>query len=372
MAFLHTQKQRAGALVIALGVLIVVALLPFASGLLGVAVLYVICAPAHRWLRRRVPSRVSALLVLLAALALICLPGATLLGLMLNETPATLRSLQEGRLFTEMAGVRILGVDVGQQLADAGGALVAWVSTQAFALFGNAARGALSLLISFFGVYYLLVSPGHVWPAIRDFLPFPDATAEALRRRFLLVTEATLLGTALTALIQGTIVGLGFWAVGLDGAVFWGFITALASVLPVMGSALVWAPAAAVLLLSGRFGGAAGMLAVGAAAGTVDNFVRLYVFKAISNIHPMATLVGAFAGFKYFGILGVLLGPLGIAYFFELLKIYRQEYVVGAPTPAPVDESSESPAPADAPAPPEAARRDAEDAAHAELVPAPE
>ncbi|HEU0052157.1 MAG TPA: AI-2E family transporter, partial [Longimicrobium sp.] len=319
MAFLHTQKQRAAALVVTLGVLIVAALLPFASGLLGVAVLYVICAPAHRWLSRRVPPRVSALLVLLAALALICLPGATLLGLLLNETPDALRSMQNGQFFTEIAGVRILGVDVGQQLADAGGALVTWVSSQAFVLFGNAARGALSLLISFFGVYYLLVSPGHVWPAIRDFLPFPDATAEALRRRFLLVTEATLLGTILTAMIQGMVVGLGFWAVGLDGAVFWGFITGLASVLPVMGSALVWAPATVVLLLTGHVGGAAGMLAVGGIAGSVDNFVRLYVFKAISNIHPMATLVGAFAGFKYFGILGVLLGPLGIAYFFELL-----------------------------------------------------
>ena len=67
------------------------------------------------------------------------------------------------------------------------------------------------------------------------------------------------------------------------------------------------------------------------------------VFKKVSNIHPMATLIGAFAGLKYFGLLGVLLGPLAIAYFFEMLKMYRQEYVAGhgaergrarCPTPA--------------------------------------
>jgi len=77
-------------------------------------------------------------------------------------------------------------------------------------------------------------------------------------------------------------------------------------------------------------------LAVGVAAGAADNFVRLFVYRAVSNIHPMATLVGAFAGLKYFGILGVLLGPLAIAYFFELLRMYHEEYG----TPAAADEAA--------------------------------
>jgi predicted PurR-regulated permease PerM len=66
---------------------------------------------------------------------------------------------------------------------------------------------------------------------------------------------------------------------------------------------------------------------VGFLAGSVDNVVRMVVFKKVSNIHPLATLVGAFAGLKLFGLLGVLLGPLAIAYFFELLKMYRDEYL---------------------------------------------
>jgi predicted PurR-regulated permease PerM len=338
MPFLQTRKQRAAALVIALGVAIVAALLPFAAGLLGAAVLYVICAPAHRQLSRHVPPRLSALLVVSVALVLILLPGASLLGLVLNEAPETVRGMQEGQLFQRLSHLQVAGVELGAQIAAAGGSIVSWVSAQALTFFGSAARGALALVIAFFGVYYLLVSPDAVWPPVRDFLPFSDRNTERLRVRFLRVTEATLVGTLLTALVQGTMVGAGFWAVGLPDAVFWGFMTALASVLPLMGSALIWLPGVVVLVADGRFLEAAGLLAVGVAAGAADNFVRLFVYRAVSNIHPMATLVGAFAGLKYFGILGVLLGPLAIAYFFELLRMYHEEYG----TPAPDEE----PAPA--------------------------
>jgi predicted PurR-regulated permease PerM len=342
MPFLHTRKQRAAALVATLGVVIVVALLPFAAGLLGAAVLYVICAPSHRRLARKLPPRLAALLVTAVALVLILLPGATLLGLVLNEAPGTLRGMQQSQLFARLSELRVAGVDVGAQMAAAGGSIVSWLSTQAFGFVGSAARGLLALVIAFFGVYYLLVSRGAVWPHVREFLPFSDRTADGLRERFLLVTEATLVGTALTAIIQGTIVGLAFWAVGLPSAAFWGFMTALASVLPVMGSALIWLPGVVALVAGGKLPEAAALLGIGMVAGSIDNLVRLFVYRAVASIHPMATLVGAFAGLKYFGIVGVLLGPLAIAYFFELLRMYREEYGVGdAPEPASAEELSE-------------------------------
>lgn len=328
MALLQTQRQRAAALVAALGVAIAIALTPFASGLLGIAVLYVICAPAHRRLSRRVPPRVSAVVVLTVALVLVLLPMAVVVGIVISEAPGTIAAVREGaaRLQTLQVG----GIDIGGQVAAAGGTAVAWLSQQAFAFFGSAARGTLSLVIAFFGLYYLLLYPGMVWRSVRDFLPFSDSTADHLRERFHSVTEATLVGTAFTALVQGTLVGVGFWAVGLPSAAFWGVITALVSVLPMLGSALVWVPGVVVLGMNQRWGAAVALAAIGLFAANIDNIIRMVVFKKVSNIHPMATLIGAFAGLKYFGLLGVLLGPLAIAYFFEMLKMYRQEYVTGA------------------------------------------
>ena len=329
MAFLQTQRQRAAALVAALGIAIVIALTPFASGLLGIAVLYVICAPAHRSLSRRIPPRVSALLVLAVALLLVLLPLAVVVGIVVSEAPDTIAALQQAAALGRLETLRIGGVDVGAQLAQAGGTVVGWLSAQALAFFGSAARGTLSLVIAFFGLYYLLLYPGAVWHGVRDFLPFSDAAADHLRDRFHSVTEATLVGTFFTALVQGTLVGVGFWLTGLPSAAFWGVITALVSVLPMLGSALVWVPGVLVLAMGERWAAAVVLACIGLFAANIDNIIRLVVFKKVSNIHPMATLIGAFAGLKYFGLLGVLLGPLAIAYFFEMLRLYRQEYVTG-------------------------------------------
>jgi predicted PurR-regulated permease PerM len=229
-------------------------------------------------------------------------------------------------------------MDVGTQLATAGGTAAAWVSEQALGFFGSAARSLLSLVIAFFGLYYLLLYPGIVWKSVRDFVPFSDHNADTLRARFFSVTQATLVGTALTALLQGTMVGVAFWLLGLPGPAFWGVITGLVSVLPMLGSALVWIPGMVVLGMDGRWGAMVILAIVGVTAGSTDNIVRMVVFKKVSNIHPLATLVGAFAGLKLFGLLGVLLGPLAIAYFFELLKMYREEYHAAAdPHPVALD-----------------------------------
>ena len=176
----------------------------------------------------------------------------------------------------------------------------------------------------------MLRSEGTSWTTIRSYIPFSESTADALRDRFYNVTQATLLGTVLIAVIQGTLVGTGFYIVDLPNPFFWGTATAFASILPVLGTALVWGPAVLVLLVQNRYGAAVIMLVIGAGiASNIDNLIRPLVYRRVSNIHPMITLVGAFAGLKYFGLLGVLLGPLAIAYLFELLRFYREEYGSG-------------------------------------------
>jgi predicted PurR-regulated permease PerM len=133
------------------------------------------------------------------------------------------------------------------------------------------------------------------------------------------------------------LIGVGFWVVSLSNPLFWGTVTAFASILPVLGSALVWLPAVFVIVMQGRYGAAITMLVIGGViASNIDNLIRPFVYRRVSNIHPLITLVGAFAGVKYFGLLGLLLGPLAIAYLFELLRFYREEYGTADDVRAPV------------------------------------
>ena len=299
-------------------------------------VLYVVFVKLYQRLERVMKPGVAAVLTLTVALIIIALPLTWLIGVVIAQAPDALRRLQSSTVFTAISQLSIAGVDVGQELAKATGTIASWLSTKLFAFLGSATSAILNLVIAFFGLYYLLRSEGHSWTTIRSYIPFSETTADALRDRFFNVTEATLLGTVLIAIIQGTLVGSGFWLVGLPNPFFWGTATALASILPVLGTSLVWGPAVLVLLVQNRYGAAITMLVIGAGiASNVDNVIRPLVYRRVSNIHPMVTLVGAFAGVKYFGLLGVLLGPLAIAYLFELLRFYRQEYGSSASRSAP-------------------------------------
>lgn len=309
----------------ALALGIAIALLPFLPGLLGGAVLFVLVAPAHRRLRERIGDGASTIVVLLGTIALVLVPVVVLTLAAAAEAPRVLSSLTHGALPARVAALRIDDVMVGRELIRTGDALVTWISGQALHVIGGAARAVINLAIALTGLYYLLASGSAGWRAVVPYLPLSAVTAERLRRRFVEVTEAMLLGIGLTAVLQGTVVGLAFWLVGLPGAALWAAVTALASVFPLFGSALVWVPGVVVLLMEHRIGAAITLALIGAVvASNIDNVARLSVYRRVSGVHPMITLVGAFAGARIFGLFGVLLGPLAILYFLELVRVERE------------------------------------------------
>src|SRR5256884_6292568 len=325
MPLIDTNHQRAALLVLLLGVALVIALTPYATGLLGIPVLYAVFAPLHVWLGMRVRPHLAASLVVALALFLIVVPGVSFAGLIVGQAQEIAAGVMRNPLLGRLRELRLGGIDLGPRLADLGATVVAWVGSSAFGLVGTATRLALNLTISLFGLFYLLLQPDTTWEAVRPYIPFSAKNTEKLRQRFRDVTTATIIGTGLTAAIQGSLVGLGFWLTGLPNAVFWGVVTMVFAILPVVGSGLVWGPGALALIL-GYHTLAGVLLAVGGAVivGNLDYVIRPMVFRRWANIHPLVTLVGALAGVPYFGILGLLIGPLALSYFFELVQMYRE------------------------------------------------
>lgn len=327
MRFLDSPRDKAGLLILLLGVAILMALTPFLSGLLGAAVLYVVCVGPYKRLARVMPAGLASAITLVVAVVVIALPLVWLVGVLVDRVPDALRSLQGSVVVERLSQLRLGGIDVGAQIAEASGTALTWISSQAIGFMGGAASASLNLIIAFFGLYYMLHSGDALWSGFHGYVPFSSETANALRLHFYSVTQATLLGTVLTALAQGALIGLAFLMVGLPEPLVWGSMAAFASILPVLGTGLVWMPAVVVLAVQQRYGAMIVMLLVGwLMASNVDNLIRPMVYRRVSNIHPMVTLVGAFAGIKYFGLPGLLLGPLAIAYFFELLQFYQLEY----------------------------------------------
>ena len=310
-----------------LGAGVVYALFPFLSGFVGAAVLAIAVSPAYERLSHHMSRRVAAVLATVTTVLLVLVPGAALVISLLAQTPGVARTVTESMLLHRLGALQIGGIDIGAYADSAISAFVSWSSRQAVALVGGLTLATLNIIVSVLGLYYLLITNGAAWRALRSLLPFSPATLDLLADRFRTTTESMMLGILLTAVAQGMVVGGSFALVGLPNALFWGFVTGCTSVLPILGSAIVWLPGTFVLALDHRYGAAVTLGTIGlVVASQIDNVIRPIVYRRVSQIHPLVTLVGAFAGMRVFGFAGLLLGPLGISYLLELLKAYRVEY----------------------------------------------
>lgn len=320
-------RTRARVLIVVLAAGILYGAAPYLPGLLGAAVLYVVSVPLYHRLATRLSGAWAALVVTLVVAIVLVLPAVWLAAVALEQAPDALTAITKSTGFAELSGLHIGPLDVGAQLSRAGEMLATWASQQALSVLGGVTRAVLNLLIATVGLYYLLQSADALWKRVLPLIPFSKAGADALRERFAMVTQATLLGIAATGLAQGATIGITFWLVGLSNPVVWGTATAVASIFPILGSALVWGPGVIVLIVGHHYGAAIVLgLVGGLIASNIDNVIRPLVYRRVSGVHPMATLVGAFAGVELMGLLGLLMGPLAISYLFELLDLYDAEY----------------------------------------------
>jgi len=325
---MDSRQRGALALIVALGVALAVALTPYATGLVGIPVLYVVFKPVHDWLARRFRDSTAATLVVAFIVLLLIVVGGSVAGLVVNETQRVAATIGQSPVIARISELRVGKIDVGARLAELSSKIVAWIGSSAFGLIGTASRFALNLLITCFGLFYLLLRPGETWEAVRPYIPFSEPNTEKLRRRFRDVTTSSFIGTGLSAAAHGALVSLGFWVAGLPNAALWGVVTMIFAILPVLGSGMVWGPGAIVLLVNHRpqaalLLGLWGIVVVG----NIDYIIRPMVSRHWGNIHPLVTLIGALIGVPTFGLLGLLIGPLALSYFFELLNMYRGEYL---------------------------------------------
>jgi len=141
------------------------------------------------------------------------------------------------------------------------------------------------------------------------------------------VTRAVALGTLLTAVCQGTLVGLSFAFTGLPSPVVFGVLASLAALIPLVGSSLVWIPAAVGLIAHGRVGAAIflafwGLIVVS----MVDNIVKPLVVSGRAEISTLPVLIGLMGGLATFGAIGIILGPVVVALVLALVSFAQEEY----------------------------------------------
>jgi predicted PurR-regulated permease PerM len=202
-----------------------------------------------------------------------------------------------------------------------------WVASNALQI----GQGTVQFLIGVTLMLYLLfffLRDGHaVVERLVRILPLGDARERHLFNRFAEVVRATVKGTFVIAAVQGAIGGIAFALLGVRGALLWGVVMAISSLLPVVGPALVWAPAAVLLMTTDRLIEGIVLVVVGVVlVGLADNLLRPILVGRDTRMPDYLVLLATLGGLALFGISGLVIGPLIAALFITLWEMFEQTY----------------------------------------------
>jgi predicted PurR-regulated permease PerM len=157
-------------------------------------------------------------------------------------------------------------------------------------------------------------------------LPLPEGTVEKLRKQVSSTVVANLYGGVAVGAAQGLLAGLAYWVLGVGSPVLWGVVTGICSLVPMVGSALVWLPTALILMIGGHVMKGVALVAWGAGVvGLVDNFIRPWIVSGRVQMHPLYVFFALLGGVEVFGIIGLFAGPVILALAAALLKILEDE-----------------------------------------------
>lgn len=191
----------------------------------------------------------------------------------------------------------------------------------------SATRGTVVFFFHFFillySMFFFLTDGPRMLQSLMWYLPLGEADKERMLGKFISVTRATLKGTVLIGLIQGSLSGLAFWVVGIDGAIFWTALMIVLSIIPAIGAALVWVPAAILLVAQGALWEGVGLAAFcGLVVGSVDNVLRPRLVGRDTKMHDLLILFSTLGGLLVFGVSGFIVGPILAALFMTVWEMF--------------------------------------------------
>lgn len=202
-----------------------------------------------------------------------------------------------------------------------------WFAQQAVVF----AQATFSVVVNFFLMIYILFfllrNGQTIGETILHVLPLGAERERGLFINFTRITRSIFKGTLVIAVIQGVIGGVLFWIAGIDGAVLWAVIMTLLSIIPAIGSAIIWFPAGIVLLLTGALWQGALVLSGGILIiSLIDNILRPILLRRDVKIHDAIILISTFGGLTLFGITGFIIGPIIAGFFLSMWKIFEIDY----------------------------------------------
>jgi predicted PurR-regulated permease PerM len=339
---------------------------PYFGAIFWAAILAILFTPLYRWLltdTRRRPT-LAALVTLTVIVLIVILPSIVITAILLEQAVDAYQRVQSGQLDIAHSLQAILAAlptwvtgmldrfgltsvaDIQDRLSAGLGRSLKFFASQALNFGQNALEFVVAFFIMLYLLFFLLRDGRPLRSRASDAIPLSRELQHELSRRFTTVIRATIKGNIVVAIVQGALGGLAFWFLDIRGSLLWAVLMALLSLLPAVGTALVWLPVAIYLIATGQTWQGAGLIAYGVVViGLVDNVLRPLLVGKDTKMPDYLVLLSTLGGLAAFGFSGFVIGPIIAAMFIavwdtvaaERTEIERAHH--GSPTVARSERS---------------------------------
>ena len=328
------------ALALAFGYVFFEVIRPFVQVLVLAGVFAGLTRPVFEWFKRVSGGRekfsagitllISLFVVLIPAVVILYLVGEQAASVIINagswleanfdpeasELHIPLPEFLEARREQIAEAIQGIASDIGAFAAN----MVAGLSKSAAVLF-------LEGFVLLYAFYYFLLHGSKVYHSFVDLIPTSNDQKKRIVDSGLSTARATIKGTLLIGIMQGVLCGVGFAVAGVNDAVFWGAVMAVLSVIPGIGTSIVFMPFSIYLILTGDIVAGVGLMVwCGVIVGNLDNLIRPSIVGRDTELPDIMIMVSTLGGLSMFGPAGFILGPVVAALFLAILEIYKEQF----------------------------------------------
>lgn len=318
-------------IILGLGLLLFLKMTPFMGGILGACTIYIMVRGQMLYFtqKKKIRKSITAIILLIEAILCFLVPLSLAVWLLINKLQTVnvdttafvntvtnladwIRQKTEYDLLSKenISSIASILPGIGQFLM------------------GGISSFAVNLFVLVFVLYFMLIGGTKMEQYIYELLPFSDSNKKHVMNEINMIVRANAIGIPLLAIIQGAIATLGYYLFDAPSALLFGFLTCFATVIPIVGTALVWFPLAAYMAISGDWPHAVGLLLYcGLIVTNIDNLIRFILQKKMADTHPLITIFGVVIGLSLFGFMGVIFGTLLISIFILCVNIFKEQYL---------------------------------------------
>ncbi len=333
----HFRNLLTTGIIIILLVLSFFLLKPILLSIIMAVILGYIFYPLYKKVNSLIKSEyASAFLMCILLTAIIFIPMWFLTPVLVNQSIQFYMNSQNidfvtplKQIFPDIFSSEQLSQEIGSTISS----FVTKISNSLMNTFSKLISNFPVLLLQFFVVFFIffvvLKEQEKFVDYVKSLLPFSKDIENKLLKSSREITTSIFYGQIILGIVTGIVVGIGFYIFNIPHAFILTIAAAAAGILPVIGTTIVWIPVAIYLFVVGSFFPAIGIVIFGILSSSVENFVKPIILSRYINLHPAIVLLGMVGGTFVFGILGIILGPLVLAYLLIILEVYRDKKTPG-------------------------------------------